>query len=36
VVFYGWWDPRFVVLLLFTATVDYWIALGLQSTEPPE
>jgi D-alanyl-lipoteichoic acid acyltransferase DltB (MBOAT superfamily) len=35
-VFYGWWDPRFVLLLLFTATVDYWVALGLQSTEPPE
>jgi D-alanyl-lipoteichoic acid acyltransferase DltB (MBOAT superfamily) len=35
-VFYGWWDPRFVLLLLFTATVDYWVALGLQSTEQPE
>src|SRR5688572_13247668 len=34
-VFYGWWDPRFVLLLLFTATVDYWVALALQSTEPP-
>ena len=32
-VFYGWWDPRFVLLLLFTATVDYWVALALQSTE---
>jgi alginate O-acetyltransferase complex protein AlgI len=34
-VFYGWWDARFVLLLLFTATVDYWVALALQSTELP-
>lgn len=28
-VFYGWWDPRFLVVWLFTAGVDYLVALGM-------
>jgi len=28
-VFYGWWDWRFVGLLAFTATLDFCVALGL-------
>jgi alginate O-acetyltransferase complex protein AlgI len=31
--FYGWWDWRFLSLLFFTATVDYWVALRLMKTE---
>jgi alginate O-acetyltransferase complex protein AlgI len=27
--FYGWWDWRFLSLLFFTSTVDYWVALRL-------
>ena len=26
-VFYGWWDPRFLVLLALTTAVDYTVAL---------
>lgn len=32
--FYGWWDPRFVALLVFTAAVDY--AVGLKLEQPLE
>jgi alginate O-acetyltransferase complex protein AlgI len=31
VFFYGWWDWRFLSLLFFTSTVDYWIALRLMA-----
>lgn len=24
-VFYGWWDPRFLFLIAFSTTVDFWI-----------
>ena len=24
-VFYGWWDPRFLLLLGFSIVIDYWI-----------
>ncbi len=34
-VFYGWWDPRYLVLWLFTAGVDYLVALGLERAEAP-
>ncbi|MBV6404656.1 MAG: MBOAT family protein [Flavobacteriales bacterium] len=34
-VFYGWWDWRFLGLWLFTAGVDYLVALGLARTEAP-
>ena len=29
-VFYGWWDARYLLLLLFTSGVDYLVALGLE------
>jgi len=29
-VFYGWWDWRFLGLLIFTSGVDYLVALGLE------
>lgn len=28
-VFYGWWDPRFLILILFSTVVDYTIGLQL-------
>ncbi len=31
VVFYGWWDWRFAVLLLVTTGIDYWVGLELES-----
>ena len=31
--FYGWWDWRFLALWLFTAGVDYLVALGFSRTE---
>jgi D-alanyl-lipoteichoic acid acyltransferase DltB (MBOAT superfamily) len=34
-VFYGWWDWRFLGLLLGTATVDYLAALGMSRTRGP-
>ena len=24
-IFYGWWDPRFLFLIAFSTTVDFWI-----------
>ncbi len=35
VVFYGWWMPRFLPLLLFSAAVDYGIGLRLEATSAP-
>ncbi len=32
-VFYGWWDWRFLGLLLFTSGVDFLVALGLEREE---
>ena len=29
-VFYGWWDWRFAVLLLVTTGIDYWVGLALE------
>ena len=29
-VFYGWWDPRFCVLILLSSAVDYGVGLGLE------
>lgn len=34
-VFYGWWDYRFVVLLLFSSVLDFGVGLGLGRTESP-
>lgn len=34
-VFYGWWDWKFLSLILFSTVVDYWIGLKLvQEVEP--
>ncbi len=29
-IFYGWWDTRFLFLMIFTTSVDYWIALLIE------
>ncbi len=34
-VFYGWWDPRFLVLILFSSLVDYFLALRIGATADP-
>ena len=34
-VFYGWWDWRFLSLLLFTTFFDYWCALRLEAEPRP-
>ena len=31
-VFYGWWDPRFLVLIAFSTLVDYFVGVGLGNT----
>src|SRR6185436_6922941 len=33
--FYGWWDWRFLALVFLTATIDYFVALALQTAESP-
>src|SRR4051794_27379076 len=33
VVFYAWWDWRFVVLLLFSSIVDYSLGIALENEE---
>jgi D-alanyl-lipoteichoic acid acyltransferase DltB (MBOAT superfamily) len=35
-VFYGWWDPRFLLLIAFSTTVDYFIGLSLANSEKPQ
>jgi D-alanyl-lipoteichoic acid acyltransferase DltB (MBOAT superfamily) len=32
-VFYGWWDSRFLLLLAFSTTVDYYCALKIAETD---
>jgi len=34
-IFYGWWDPRFLMLILFSTTADYLIGNGLRGNEDP-
>jgi len=31
--FYGWWDWRFLTLILFSSMVDYFVGLGLANSE---
>ena len=31
-IFYGWWDWRFLFLILFTGTVDFFVSLGMNRT----
>lgn len=33
--FYGWWDWRFLSLILFSTLVDYFVGLNLGNTESP-
>jgi len=33
--FYGWWDWRFLSLILFSTLIDYFIGLKLEETEAP-
>ena len=32
-VFYGWWDWRFLSLIVFSSIVDYWVGIQLSKTE---
>lgn len=32
-VFYGWWDWRFLSLLIISTVVDYWVGMGLKSSD---
>src|SRR5450631_1876948 len=32
-VFYGWWDPRFLILVAISTSVDYLAALGAAGKE---
>lgn len=34
-VFYGWWDWRFLSLILFSTIVDFWVGNGLAKEENP-
>jgi len=34
-VFYGWWDWRFLSLILFSTIVDYSVGIGLKNQENP-
>lgn len=31
--FYGWWDWRFLLLILFSTVIDYFIGIGLSKQE---
>jgi len=32
-VFYGWWDWRFLTLIIFSTLVDYWVGIRLGKTD---
>jgi alginate O-acetyltransferase complex protein AlgI len=34
-IFYGWWDWRFLLLLIASTTVDYWLARAMHGAESP-
>jgi len=34
-VFYGWWDWRFLLLIAFSTSLDFWVGLQLGKTEKP-
>jgi len=34
-VFYMWWDPRFIVLILTSTVVDYFLGIWLEATSGP-
>ena len=31
-VFYGWWDVRFLILIVFSSCVDFFVGLGLEAS----
>lgn len=31
-IFYGWWDWRFLILIIFSSTVDYLVGIGLSKS----
>jgi alginate O-acetyltransferase complex protein AlgI len=33
--FYGWWDWRFLLLMIASTLIDYWIALRIAAAESP-
>lgn len=35
-IFYGWWDPRFLILIAFSSLIDYFISLKIEKTEAPK
>src|SRR6476620_3179658 len=35
-VFYGWWDWRFLFLLLLSSSVDYFLSIKIADTEDPK
>ena len=35
-IFYGWWDWRFLSLIIFSSFVDYYVGIGLGKTEIPQ
>ena len=35
-VFYGWWDYRFLSLIIFSSFVDYFIGVSLSKTDLPK
>jgi len=32
-IFYGWWDVRFLLLIVASSTIDYFVGLGLEKLE---
>ena len=30
-IFYGWWDPRFLFLVVLSSTVDFWVGLTMEN-----
>ncbi|HUN23706.1 MAG TPA: MBOAT family O-acyltransferase [Anaerolineales bacterium] len=33
--FYGWWDWRFLLMLLATTALDYWVSLKIHASDQP-
>src|SRR5476651_632922 len=30
-IFYGWWDTRFLFLIVLSTVVDYWVGLAMEN-----
>ena len=35
-IFYGWWDWRFLSLIIFSSFVDYYVGVNLGRTKKPQ